>query len=155
MDVKTYLDEREIGFKSVTHPAVYTIEEAEKCYIDLKGVHAKNLFLKDRKSRRFYLVIIPANQKADMEALGKQLNDILKFANPDDLMKLLGLTPGAVSPFGLLNDKNHVVKLVIDKRIWESEEVGFHPNVNTETLKLNHEDFHKYVKSLANAFVLI
>ena len=67
----------------------------------------------------------------------------------------MGLTPGSVSPFGLINDKDHKVKIVIDKEIWDSDFVSFHPNVNTETLELSGMDFHKYIESLDNDMELI
>ncbi|MBS3140404.1 hypothetical protein J4479_05370 [Candidatus Woesearchaeota archaeon] len=90
-----------------------------------------------------------------MDKLGAIAGDKLKFANEDDLKELLGLTSGAVSPFGLINDKERKVDLLIDKAIWESDYVSFHPNVNTESLELKKEDFHKYIKSIGNKYLII
>lgn len=152
--VKKYLTERSIQFKLFEHPAVFTCEEAKKHHIynNIRGVHSKNLFLKDKKSRRFYLLIIPEDKKANMDDIGLLVNDKLKFANEVDLKELLGLTPGSVSPFGLINDKEHKVEILIDKEIWESEYVSFHPNINTETLELSKDDFHKYITTLGNKY---
>ena len=90
-----------------------------------------------------------------MDKLGAIAGDKLKFANEGDLKELLGLTSGAVSPFGLINDKERKVDLLIDKAIWESDYVSFHPNVNTESLELKKEDFHKYIKSIGNKYLII
>ncbi len=154
MEIKEYLKEKEIKFKTFTHPAVYTCEEAEKYNKKIKGIHSKNLFLKDRKSRTFYLVIQPANKKVDIEELSKQLKDKLKFANENDLKEILNVSTGAVSPFGLINDKEHKTIVVIDKEIWDSEFVSFHPNINTETLELTKQGFHKYIGSLENKLII-
>jgi len=157
MEIKGYLREKGIKFKEFKHPAVYTCEEAEKFHVydKIRGIHSKNLFLKERKSRRFYLVILPAEKKLSIDELGKKLNDKIKFANEEDLKSILGLTPGSVSPFGLINDKGNKTKIVIDSKVWDSDFVSFHPNTNTETLELAKEGFHNYVKSLPNELMLI
>lgn len=155
MDIKKYLESKGISFKIFTHPPVYTVEEAKKYSKNIKGMHSKNLFLKDKKSKQFYLVIIPENKKVSMDALGIAVNNKLKFANEDNMKDLLGLTSGAVSPFGLINDKENKVEVIIDKAVWESEYVSFHPNINTETLQLKKEDFHKYIESIGNKYIII
>ena len=154
-NIKNYLEKCRIKFKVFTHPPVYTCEEAKKYTSNIRGVHSKNLFLKNKKSKKFYLVIIPENKKVNMDDLGKVVNDKLKFASEDDLRAMLGLSSGAVSPFGLINDNEHKVEVLIDKIVWESEYVSFHPNINTETLEITKDDFHKYVKSTGNKYVII
>ncbi len=155
LKVRKYLESKGISFKVFTHPPVYTVEEAKKYSQDIRGIHSKNLFLKDKKSKQFYLIIISADKKANMDELGMIVNNKLKFANEDDLKELLGLTPGAVSPFGLINDTEHKVEVLIDKAVWESEYVSFHPNVNTESLELKTGDFHKYLESIGNKYLII
>jgi len=90
-----------------------------------------------------------------MKSLGETLNEKIKFANENDLKNLLGVEPGSVSPFGLINDSEHKIKVVVGKKIWESDFVSFHPNNNTETLELSGEDFRRYIESLKNEVVLI
>ena len=90
-----------------------------------------------------------------MDELSEIVNDKIKFANENDLKEILSLSSGAVSPFGLINDKEGKVKVIIDKEVGESDFVSFHPNINTETLELSREDFHKYIKSLKNELILI
>ncbi len=157
VDVKEYLTGRGIRFKVFEHPAVFTCEEAKQhhVYKNIRGVHSKNLFLKDKKSRRFYFLIIPEDKKANMDDIGVIVNDKLKFANEVDLQKILHLTPGSVSPFGLINDEEHKVEVLIDKEVWESEYVSFHPNINTGTLELNRDDFHKYIETTGNKYRIL
>lgn len=156
MDIKEYLSREGIKFRLFTHPPVYTTcGEAGKFYKGIRGVRSKNLFLKDEKSRRFYLAIIPEDRKLDLKALGASIGDRLKFGNERELKEILGLSPGSVSPFGLLNDREQRVELLIDKGVWESEFVSFHPNVNTETLEVPGEGFRKYVGLLRNRLRII
>ena len=155
VSVKDYLSKAGVSYKIFTHPPVYTCEQADEYNQDIRGIHSKNLFLKNRKSKRFYLVIAPADRKVDLKELGGILEDRIKFASENDLIEILKLTPGSVSPFGLINDKENKVKVLIDKDVWDSDFVSFHPNVNTETLELNKDNFHKFIKSLPNELTII
>jgi Ala-tRNA(Pro) deacylase len=155
MEIKKYLQDNGIEFKQFNHPPVYTCEEAEKYSEGIKGLHAKNLFMKNKKGDKFFLVIFPSGKKLEIKELEKKLQEKIRFASEEDLKKVLGLTTGAVSPFGLINDDRKVVKVLIDKSIWESDHASFHPNINTETLELTKEGFHKYVEGLKNSFEVI
>ena len=89
MEIKTYLQNLEISFKPFTYPAVFTCEEAEEHFKPIRGVHSKSLFIKDRKSRRFYLVILPFEKKANLKALANELKDKqLKFASEENLKEM-------------------------------------------------------------------
>ncbi|MFH1503367.1 MAG: prolyl-tRNA synthetase associated domain-containing protein [Candidatus Diapherotrites archaeon] len=155
MDIEKYLQEKEISFKSYEHPAVYTCEEAEKYNKDIKGIHSKNLFLKNKKSTKFYLIIVPAKKKINLKELSGTTEDKLTFANEKDLKQKLKLSTGAVSPFGLINDEGGKINLLIDKEIWDSDYVSFHPNINTKTWRLSKQNFHKYINSLKNKLIII
>ncbi|MFT4311915.1 MAG: prolyl-tRNA synthetase associated domain-containing protein [Candidatus Woesearchaeota archaeon] len=155
LDVKKYLKQINISFIVFTHPPVYTVEQAKECSKDIRGVHSKNLFLKNKHSTKFYLVIIPDDQKANMKELGFLAGDSLTFASERNLKDVLGLTPGAVSPFGLINNKDNAVELLIHKAIWESKYLSFHPNINTETLELKGEDFHRFVELLGIKYYIV
>jgi Ala-tRNA(Pro) deacylase len=148
MDIKSYLQNLGISFKTYSHPAVFTCEEAEKYNKDMKSIHSKNLFLKDEKSKGYYLAIIPANEKLDFKKIDNILNKKIKFANQEELKEILNLTIGSVSPFGLINDKKHIVEILINKKILESEFVSFHPNMNTETIEISKNDFLRFLSSL-------
>ncbi len=154
-EVERYLRENGIEFKIHKHPAVYTCEQTEKFAESVAGIHAKNLFLKDKKSERFYLIIIPFGEKLNIKDFEKRLKTKLSFAKQEQLKKVLKLTPGSVSPFGLINDKKNLTIVLISKKIFNSEVVGFHPNINTETLELTRENFHKYLETLKNKIEVI
>ncbi|MBS1266979.1 MAG: Proline--tRNA ligase [Candidatus Woesearchaeota archaeon] len=151
-EIKDYLSKEDIDYKAFEHPPVFTCEDVKqhKHLKKIRGVHSKNLLLKDKKSRNFYLVIIPENKRANLKELSLRVNKKLKFANEDDLKNILNTDTGAVSPFGLIFDKDKKTEVLVDKKIWYSDFVSFHPNINTETLEIKGKDFQKFIKSLDN-----
>lgn len=155
IDIKEYLKKLNIEYITHKHPKVYTCEQADNYNKQIKGIHSKNLFIKDRKSKNFYLIILPADKNLDIKKFEAILNEKLKFANEENLKEILNLTPGSVSPFGLINDKESIVHIIIDKEVWESDIVSFHPNINTETLELSGLNFKKYINSLKNKLTIV
>ncbi len=155
MEIKQYLKGLNIKFKTHTHPPLYTCEQAEKYNKEIKGIHSKNLFLKSKKTTAFYLIILPSIEKLNIKEFESLLNEKLTFANEKELKDILNLSTGAISPFGLINDKNNKAVLIIKKEIWNSDFVSFHPNINTETLELAGKDFQKYISSLKNKMIII
>ncbi len=153
--LKEYLEEHNIKYKTHEHPAVFTVEESEKIIISMPEVfHTKNLFLKD-EGNKFFLVCMNAFKRLDLKSLKEKLNakKKLTFANPEELKKHLNLTPGSVSIFGMIYSKN--ATLLLDKEVWDAKQVGFHPNMNTSTLELKHEDLKKFYDSLkAEKYIL-
>lgn len=146
------LDELGISFTRHAHPPVFTVEEAEKHWTQVTGAHCKNLFLRNKKGNRHYLVILEASKAADLKSLNRLLGeDRLSFASEKRLMKFLGLETGAVSVFGLINDKENHVKVVIDKDLKKADIVNFHPNVNTATIGISVRDFEKFLAWCGNA----
>jgi Ala-tRNA(Pro) deacylase len=128
------------------HPPVFTVEQAEQHWKDINGAHCKNLFLRNKKGSRHYLVILEASKQADLKTLTKKLGeDRLSFASPERLKRLLSLEAGSVSPFGLINDSQKQVQVVMDSGLKEAEQVNFHPNVNTETVGIAFSDFEKFL----------
>ena len=128
------------------HPAVMTVEESERLVPPLPGAKTKNLFLRDKKGARHFLVTAPAQRPVDLEALGAALGaGRLGFASPDRLMRHLGIAPGAVSLLALANDAERAVAFVIERSLWEAEAVQAHPLVNTATLVLTHDDLVKFL----------
>lgn len=145
-----------IAFESHQHRPVYTVEEAEEVWAAVPGCGCKNLFLRDAKGERHFLVVVPKNKKVDIKALGAaQGLGRLSFGSPDRLMRFLGLEPGAVSPFGILNDPQGQVTVLVDQTILSEEAVGFHPNVNTATLALSVADFRRFLDSRPNTVQFI
>ena len=145
------LDGLGIAYVRHEHPPVATVEEAEKHWGGLKGTHCKNLFLRNYKGNRHYLVIAPVTRGIDLRRLNAALGeDRLSFASPERLRRWLGLEPGSVSPFGLLNDETREVRVVCDEALRGSRALGFHPNVNTATLEISLDDFEKFLASRGN-----
>lgn len=154
--VYNYLDGLGIEYKKHEHPAVRTVEEAQLYWKGIDGAQCKNLFLRDQKGKRHYLVVVEENKKVDMSKLAEQLGEKkLSFASEQRLDKYLKLKPGAVSPFGLINDEENLVELKIDKDLKKEKKISFHPNINTVTLELAYSDFEKYLKASGNDYEYI
>jgi len=154
--VKQFLTSNHIEYTLHEHPAVYTVEEAEKYRGDIKGLACKNLFLRDQKKRRFFLLVLPAKKQTDLKKFSRAGDTgKLSFASKELLFEKLGLDPGAVSPFGLINDRTHEVEVFVDKEVYDADSVGFHPNINTATLELTGEMFRKYLSILRHEIRVI
>jgi len=133
------------------HPPVPTVEAAVEHWAGIDATHCKNLFLRNQKGNRHYLVIIEWSKRADLRKVADQIGDgKLSFASPERLMSHLGLTPGSVSPFGLINDHRHVVRVVLDRDLKSARRLSFHPNINTVTLTIAGPDFHRYLETCGN-----
>ena len=140
------LDKLGIEYTRREHPPVFTVEQAEKHWSDITGAHCKNLFLRNKKGNRHYLVILLSRKQADLRSLNEKLNeDRLSFGSPDRLKKYLGLEPGSVSPFGLINDPRKEVTVIVDQDLKQEARVNFHPNVNTSTVGISTADFEKFL----------
>lgn len=133
------------------HPPVFTVEEASRHWAGIEAAHCKNLFLRNKKGTTHYLVILGHTKQVDLGRLVDRLgDDRLSFASPDRLMTHLGLTPGAVSPFGLINDREKRVQVVIDADLKDSGRIAFHPNVNTATIVVASTDFQRFLAWCGN-----
>ena len=140
-----------IAWERYEHPPVATAGDAERYWAGIAATHCKNLFLRNPKGDRHYLVILPHTKRADLRAVAGQIGDgRLSFGSPERLMTHLGLTPGSVSPFGLINDKAHAVRVVLDRDLRRAERLAFHPNINTATLVVGREDFMKFLEVCGN-----
>jgi Ala-tRNA(Pro) deacylase len=149
--VQRYLDALGIAYTVHEHPPVATVAEAEHYWADIHALHAKNLFLRNDKGSRHFLVVLAFARRADLAALAALFGERkLGFASPERLLNHLGLTPGSVSPFGLINDLEHRVVVAVDEAIRSAERVAFHPNVNTATLVLSGRDFQRYLAAVGH-----
>jgi Ala-tRNA(Pro) deacylase len=147
------LEKLGIAFTRHEHPPVYTVEQAEQHWENITGAHCKNLFLRNKKGNRHYLVIIESSKQADLKSLSHKIGeDRLSFASEKRLMNYLGLEAGAVSPFGLINDSQKEVEVIIDSDLRGAGKVNFHPNVNTATVGIDFSDFEKYLSWCGNRF---
>ena len=145
------LAELGIAYARHEHPPVATVDEAEQHWSGIDATHCKNLFLRNQKGNRHYLVIIQHSKRADLRAVADQIGDgKLSFASPERLMTYLGVTPGSVSPFGLIHDRQHAVRVVLDRDLKAAERLSFHPNINTVTITVTAADFHRFLDASAN-----
>jgi Ala-tRNA(Pro) deacylase len=149
--VAARLAELGIAYERYEHPPVATVDEAKKHWADIDAAHCKNLFLRNQKGNRHYLVIIRSDKRADLRAVADQIGDgKLSFGSPERLMTHLGLAPGSVSPFGLIHDRTHAVRVVLDRDLAAAERVSFHPNINTVTLVIAAPDFRRFLEACGN-----
>ncbi len=143
-ELLAYLQSHGIEYQYVSHPPVYTCDQAEQLRPDLPGVSTKNLFLRDEK-KRFYLVMTACEKRLDLKGLGRALGaPKLQFGAENYLLEMLGVTPGAVTVLGLVNDPDCRVQLVVDEDVWQGEYFMCHPLVNTATLVLRRADLLRF-----------
>lgn len=147
-EVYEKLNELNIEYRIINHKAVFTMEDVINENIEPFENIIKNIFIRDDKKRNYYLVLVSHNKKVNLKELENKLNTKhLTFASEEDLYKYLGLTKGSVSPLGILNDKDHIVTILIDKDIKNISEIGVHPNINTATVFLNPKDLEIIFKN--------
>ncbi len=149
------LDLLKIPYDYIEHPPVPTVEEAKKYWSDIDSGHCKNIFFRNHKGNRHYLVILYYDSKLNIKELEQKLGQgKLTFASDRRLMQYLGLTPGSVSPFGLINDHTRHVHLFIDKKLMNYERLSFHPNTNTASLIIPREGLFRFLEHTGNTWEL-
>jgi len=154
--VLSRLEQLGIAFDRYEHPPIATGDEGLEHWADIDAVHCKNLFLRNQKGTRHYLVILPVTKRADLRAVADQIGDgKLSFASRERLMTYLGVTPGSVSPFGLIHDKDHHVRVFLDREFKSATSISFHPNINTRTVVLKFADFERYLSTTWNVVKFI
>lgn len=147
-DIYALLDQYGIAYERHDHQAVFTCEEAEHLVPPLPGAHTKNLFLRDKKGRRFFLVVVGYDKAVDLKALAKVLGvQGLGFASEDKLNEYLGVTPGAATLLGLACDADHNVSVIVDEALWQADAIQCHPLVNTATLVLSHAAMTSFLEA--------
>lgn len=130
------MDNKKVPYILHNHRALFTVQDSEKHRGEIDGMHSKNLFLKNKK-KEFFLFSCYENQKIDLKKISKSLKiGNISFASEEKLIEIMGIYPGSVSPFALLNDKNNNVVFFLDKKIFETENINFHPLINTSTVTL-------------------
>jgi len=147
--VKEKLDELQIGYRIIEHPPATTTEEADRYIEGEEGVKTKTLFLCNKKSRNYYLVVTDGAKAVDMKELEERIpTKGLHFCTEEKLMNKLGLPAGTVSIFGLLNNEEHDVEVILDREILSETYITFHPNVNTATAFITMEDMYRFFDAL-------
>lgn len=147
-DLAAFLRAHGIEPERHEHPPVMTVEESERLVPPLPGAKTKNLFLRDKKGARHFLVTVPHDRAVDLDALGAALAaGRLGFASAARLATHLGIAPGSVSLLALVNDSSHAVEFVIDRALWEAEALHAHPLTNSSTMVLTHADLARFVEA--------
>lgn len=151
------LEELNILFEYHEHPPAPTIEIAIQYWKDItETTHCKNLFFRNHKGNKHYLVIFDHRMNLAIHDLEKRLKQgKLSFASEQRMLKYLGLTPGSVSPFGLVHDEKHHIHLFLDENLRQFPKISFHPNINTASLVITFDDFLKFLKAMGNTYDLI
>ena len=150
------LEELGISFDYHEHPPVPTVGEASKYWKDIESAHCKNLFFRNHKGNRHYLVIFECSRSLNIHALEQRLKQgKLSFASPKRMIKYLGLEPGSVSPFGLIHDNANHVHIFLDEYLKNFERISFHPNLNTASLVISFRDFEKFLQWTGNTYEFI
>lgn len=136
---------------TVNHPPVFTVEEARALRGTIPGLHIKNLFLKDKKDA-LWLVVCEEDTAVDLKALPARMGSArLSFGRPELLRKVLGIEPGSVSPFALINDRECRVNVILDAHVVESELVNCHPLENTATTTISSADLLTFIASTGHS----
>ncbi len=147
------LEQLQVPFKYVEHPPAPTIEDVMKFWNPEEATHCKNLFFRNHKGNRHYLVILNALQNLDIHDLEKRLKQgKISFASEQRMEKYLGVKPGSVTPFGLINDAEHHVHVFLDDQLKKSPRLSFHPLVNTASLIVSNTGFMRFMDWTTNTY---
>jgi len=150
------LNELEISYDSFEHPPVPTVEDALPYWNNIDATHCKNLFFRNHKGTRHYLVILKHEQQLQIRDLEQRLKQgKISFASPQRMERYLGLSGGSVSVFGLMNDRENHVHVFLDAELRSAERISFHPNENTATFVISFESFLKFLDWSGNSYEFI
>ena len=145
-DIYALLDSLDIRFERYDHAPVFTCDEADAAVPDHAAVQTKNLFLRDKRGRRHWLLVTSCEKPVDLKGVATLLGaDTLSLGSPDRLWKYLRVTPGSVTILALMYDANREVELVVDRDVWSGVPVRCHPLVNTATLVLEHDQLQRFL----------
>jgi len=147
-ELRAYLDNHGIAVSVMEHPPLFTVEQSQKLRGEIPGAHTKNLFLKDKKDR-LYLIVAEEDATIDLKHLHGRIgaSGRLSFGSANLLMETLGVTPGAVTPFGLINDVDARVAVVLDAALMENDIVNCHPLVNTATASISANGLLAFIRA--------
>ncbi len=143
-EVYKLLDKLNIEYTKIEHPPLFTCEDNEKYNIKFDAVVCKNLFIRNNNKSQYYVVSLPLEKRVDLKSLQMILGEKrLSFGNENVLEEKLGIKSGAVSIFNIINLKDKDISFILDEDILKYEKVGFHPNINTETVIFNPKELHR------------
>lgn len=150
--IEQLLGTLDISFERFDHAALFSTKDAGP---EMPGAHTKQLLMHDKKADRYILAIVMHDKKVDTRVFAKELGmKELNFASADALQTLLHVTPGSVTPFGLINDTEKKIEVIIDEDAWKIGTFRFHPLINTSTLIINTEALEKFLKHIGHTYSL-
>jgi Ala-tRNA(Pro) deacylase len=148
VELQAFLDGLGIPYEKTEHPAVFTVDESSRLVPPLPGAKTKNLFLRDQKGHRHFLVVVGHDTGVDLKALAPVLGTSkVSFGSPDRLMARLGVEPGAVSLFALVNDPDRQVELFVDRALWRADALQCHPLENTATIVMARPEVERFLQA--------
>ena len=149
-EIYALLSTRNIWHEVTEHKAVYNMAEVAEIHLPYPEADAKNLFIRDDKKRNYYLITVKGDKRVDLKEFRRQHNlRALSFASSEDLSAIMGLTPGSVTPLGILNDSGHRVHFYLDTD-FAGNKIGVHPNDNTATVWMQAEDLLRLIQEHGN-----
>jgi len=155
-DIYDLLARYRVAYVRVDHPPVFTCAEAEVLVPPLSGAHTKNLFVRDGKGDRHFLLVVGWDKQVDLRQLAQLLGvDKLGMASAERLRRYLGLEPGAVTLLGVVNDADRRVEVVIDTEVWQEETLQCHPLVNSSTLAIARQDIERLLQGTGHAYRIV
>ena len=147
------LDELNIAFDYYEHPAAHTVDQAVQYWKGIDARHCKNLFFRNHKGDKHYLVVMDHRRRMDIHAIERLLQQgKLSFASEQRMEKYLGVSPGSVTPLALMNDVERQVRLFIDDKLRDCGRISFHPCINTASLVMDYGDFIRFVERCGNVY---
>ena len=156
INIYEFLENGNIEYQRHDHPPVFTVEDVHRLTPDLPGAKTKNLFLRDKKGNRHFLVVVPAEKRINLKALPKVLESSkISFGSPDRLMEHLGITPGSVSLLAIVNDQENKVEVIIDESLWALKAFQFHPLVNTSTLVISKDSIKRFLAATGHEVKIV
>jgi Ala-tRNA(Pro) deacylase len=154
--IQSLLAELGISFEYVEHEAVFTTADSSKLEVRMRGALTKQLLLSERKGSRVILAIVMHDKRVDIKTLAAELHALpLDFASPELLMELLRVTPGSVTPLGLIFDASHRIDVIVDEDAWAIGRFQFHPLINTATVVIDQEGFKKFLSHTGHSFTVM
>ena len=155
-DIYQFLADHDIAYERCDHPPVFTVEDVHRLVPSLPAAKTKNLFLRDDKGRRHFVVVVEGVKRVDLKTLPDLLGcKRLRFGSAERLKKYLGVDPGSVTLLAVVNDLNKDVEVVVDESLWQSEAFQFHPLVNTSTLVVSRDNVKRFLEKTGHEMKII
>lgn len=155
-DIYQFLADHQIEYERCDHPPVFTVEDVHRYVPPLPAAKTKNLFLRDGRGRRHFLIVVEGDKRVDLKALPDFLGcRRLRFGSPERLKNYLEVDPGSVTLLAVVNDLNKDVEVIIDDDLWKADAFQFHPLVNTSTLVITRDDIKRFLNKTGHKFKII